>query len=68
MAATLSPVTSTRRANLARVSRLCAEGKHSRCLGSVFIYPAEHGQHSAPCQCPTPDCGHGTEAEKRRKD
>lgn len=49
------------------VSRMCAEGKHGRCLGTVFVYPPVDGKRLVPCRCPVEDCGHGTEIEKARR-
>lgn len=49
------------------VSRACADlGKHHRCLGAVYIYPPRGGQRIVACECPVPNCGHGTEVEKSR--
>lgn len=53
------------------VSHMCATGKHLRCLGTVYVYPPVKGEDGelrriVECECPTPDCGHGTEVEKAK--
>lgn len=46
------------------VTRTCAVGNHSRCLGTVYD-PTTKGL--VVCECPTPDCGHGTDTAKARR-
>lgn len=53
--------------DLTRVSRNCAEGRHHRCLGTVYVHPPVDGTHLAECACPRRGCGHGTEVEKARR-
>jgi hypothetical protein len=48
------------------VSRPCSKGKHTRCLGTVHVYPPVDGKPTVPCECPTPDCGHGTAIQQAR--
>lgn len=42
------------------VSLPCSEDKHTRCLGTVYVYPPRDGVSTVDCECPTPHCGHGT--------
>lgn len=49
------------------VSRNCADGKHRRCLATVYIYPPEGGERIVPCDCDDPACDHATEAERAKQ-
>lgn len=40
------------------VSEHCAKGRHSRCLGTVMVFPPVDGKRIIPCQCSAPDCPH----------
>lgn len=44
------------------VTRNCASGNHTRCLGTVH----SPTRGLVPCECPTADCGHGTDTAKAR--
>ena len=46
------------------VTRTCAVGNHSRCLGTVYDL-ASNGL--VECQCTVEDCGHGTDTVKARR-
>lgn len=53
--------------DLTRVSRNCHEGRHKRCLGTVYVLPPVNGEYLVPCQCKVRGCEHGTEVEKRAR-
>lgn len=39
-----------------RISAVCAEGDHSACLGTVYVWPIptpDPGQYLVKCECPT---------------
>ena len=46
------------------VTRTCAVGNHSRCLGTVYDTEAKG---LVDCQCSVEDCGHGTDTVKARR-
>lgn len=48
----------------APITRTCSAGNHSRCLGTV--YDPVKGR-LVPCECPVPDCGHGSDSAKARR-
>lgn len=49
--------------HVAPVTRNCAAGNHVRCLGTVL----DPAKGLTVCGCPEPDCGHGTETAKARR-
>ena len=49
-----------------RVSLPCLAGKHSRCTGSVAVYPRVDGKTLVPCACPE-ECSHGAPDKGSRR-
>lgn len=45
------------------VSRNCAAGNHTRCLGTVYV--PKRGL--VACECGDPGCGHGSDTAKARR-
>jgi hypothetical protein len=46
-----------------QVSLNCDEGRHSRCLGTVYVPQFDGSKHIVPCQCIVSNCGHGPDAK-----
>lgn len=43
----------------ARVTVHCASGRHRLCHGTVYVWTEDGRREYLPCECPTPNCGHG---------